>query len=205
VATVIEGNGSDRLVDVHRASTTTITTVEMTGGNAGDSSYGGAALNAGKLTIADDAVVDNSATAGGALANAGGTLSVTRSEVNDNDGVNYGGGGIQNGGIDNVPGTVEVIGSTVDDNTSGGDAGGILNGQNGHPDSDRSPARAPASFCPAVPACTRARPAEDASRPDLTSTRPLKADERGHSRPFGPACDIGAFEKRYTLASARAG
>jgi len=105
-------------------------------GQPGAGSYGGGVLNTGHLRLLDSAVTANRATAGGGVANAGGTVVLSHSSVTGNHAPFYGGGGIQNGGIRNLAGTVEVITSTVAGNVSGGDGGGILNGQNGRPPQD---------------------------------------------------------------------
>jgi hypothetical protein len=111
----------------------------------------GGALNTGHLLISNSIVTANRATAGGGIANAGGTVTVSHSSVTGNRAPFYGGGGIQNGGIRNVAGTVEVITSTVAGNTSGGDGGGILNGQNGRPAGAHRPAAPVRSACPWIP------------------------------------------------------
>ena len=154
-ATVIEATGKFRVLEVGSAATTTVSGVTITGGRPEAGSYGGGTFNTGHLLISNSIVTGNRATAGGGVANAGGTVIVSHSDVTGNRAPFYGGGGIQNGGIGNVAGTVEVIASTVAGNVSGGDGGGILNGQNGHPGGaggppPRSAARAPGS--PAAPA-----------------------------------------------------
>jgi hypothetical protein len=45
--------------------------------------------------------------------NAGGTLTITGSKIENNNGGEFGGGGIQNGGPKNVPGAVVVQSSTI--------------------------------------------------------------------------------------------
>jgi CSLREA domain-containing protein len=161
---VIEATGGFRVLDVGSAATATLSGVTITGGRAGPGSYGGGVLNTGRLWIINSIVTANRATAGGGIANAGGTLTLSHSSVTGNHAPFYGGGGIQNGGLRNVAGTVEVIASTVAGNVSGGDGGGILNGQNGHPGQagHRGQAGRPApvrSACPEIPRCARsARP-----------------------------------------------
>jgi len=156
---VIEATGRFRVLDVGSAATVTLSGVTITGGRAGSGGYGGGVLNTGRLWITDSIVTANRATAGGGIANAGGTVTLSHSSVTGNHAPFYGGGGIQNGGIRNVAGTVEVIASTVAGNASGGDGGGILNGQNGHPGQAGRPAAPVRSACPEVPRCARsARP-----------------------------------------------
>jgi len=162
---VIEATGGFRVLDVGSAATATLAGVTITGGRAGAGTYGGGVLNTGRLRIINSIVTANRATAGGGIANAGGTLTLSHSSVTGNHAPFYGGGGIQNGGIRNVAGTVEVIASTVAGNVSGGDGGGILNGQNGHPGQAGHPGQggrpaAPVrSACLEIPRCARsARP-----------------------------------------------
>src|SRR5215469_12831821 len=127
--------------------------VTITGGNAGSAGYGGGVFNTGKLTISLSVISGNTAAAGGGIANAGGTLTVTGTTVSHNTAPGYGGGGIQNGGLHNVPGLVTVTNSTITGNTSGGDGGGILNGQNGHPATAHSAAVAVRPVCPRIRRC----------------------------------------------------
>jgi hypothetical protein len=152
-ATVIKATGQHRVLEVGRSATVTLSGVTITGGEAGDASYGGGVLTSGHLTISDSIVAGNRATAGGGIANAGGTLTVRGTAITGNHAPYYGGGGIQNGGIANRPGTVKVIGSTVAGNTAGGDGGGILDGQNGHPGAPGRPAVPVLSGCARVPRC----------------------------------------------------
>src|SRR5690348_6923692 len=162
---VIDATGRFRVAEIGSGATVTLSGVTITGGRPGAGTYGGGVLNTGHLRILNSAVTANRATAGGGIANAGGTVTVSHSSVTGNHAPFYGGGGIQNGGIRNVAGTVEVIASTVAGNVSGGDGGGILNGQNGHPGQAGHPGQggrpaAPVhSACPEIPRCARsARP-----------------------------------------------
>ena len=68
------------------------------------------------LILSGDLLSNNSAGAGGGVANAGGTLTVVGSEISDNNGGGFGSGGIQNGGPQNLPGTVIVESSVIFDN-----------------------------------------------------------------------------------------
>ncbi len=152
-STVIQARGSFRTVNVGKAATARLARVTITGGNAGPSGYGGGVYNAGKLTITLSVITKNTAVAGGGVANAGGTLTVTGSTISDNNAPYYGGGGIQNGGLHNVPGLVTVTNSVITGNTSGGDGGGILNGQNGHPSIAHNAAAVVRAVCPRIRRC----------------------------------------------------
>src|SRR5690348_3226110 len=153
---VIDATGRFRVAEIGSAATVTLSGVTITGGRPGAGTYGGGVLNTGHLRILNSAVTANRATAGGGIANAGGTVTVSHSSVTRNHAPFYGGGGIQNGGISNVAGTVEVIASTVSGNVSGGDGGGILNGQNGRPGEAGRSAAPVRSTCPAIPRCAHA-------------------------------------------------
>lgn len=164
-STIVQAKGSFRVMGVGAAATATLSKVTITGGNAGNSGYGGGVYNAGKLTVRLCAISRNKAVAGGGLANAGGTLTVIGSTVTGNHAPYYGGGGIQNGGLKNLPGVVTVTDSTVDGNTSGGDGGGILNGQNGHPASAHSAAVSVRPGCPRLRRCASGLGRLPAGRP----------------------------------------
>jgi large repetitive protein len=150
---VIDATGRFRVIEVGSAATVTLSGVTITGGRPGAGTYGGGVLNTGHLSILNSAVIANRATAGGGIANAGGTVLLSHSSITRNHAPFYGGGGIQNGGIRNVAGTVEVSASTVAGNVSGGDGGGILNGQNGRPGEAGRAAGPVRSMCPAIPRC----------------------------------------------------
>jgi hypothetical protein len=89
------------------------------------------------------------------VANAGGTLTVTGSTIEKNNGGGFGGGGIQNGGPQNLPGTVTVRSSTITGNVTLNEGGGIFSGQNGHP-AGSGQAAAPRRLC-ALPRCAPPR------------------------------------------------
>ena len=63
------------------------------------------------------------------MANAGGTLTVSGSAISENNGGEFGGGGIQNGGPQNLPGTVVVESSVIFSNVTRNEGGGIFSGQ----------------------------------------------------------------------------
>lgn len=190
-STVVAGDGSFRVAHVGAGATVTLAGVTLTGGDAGDTGYGGAALNTGSLTLASSLVTRNTAIAGGGLANAGGTLVVAGTTVSNNVGLVYGGGGIQNGGIHNVAGKVEVIGSIVSGNETEGDGGGILNGQNGHPSVGDTPAAAALSFA-TMRQGTGPRPATDTNGLRLVVRDSTFDDDQSGNAGSGLANDGGA-------------
>ncbi len=155
--TVVAATGRFRVLTVAGKGTTgLLENLEVTGGKAGPNSYGGGIYSQGVLTLSHDALTGNTAGAGGGVANAGGTLTVTGSTITDNNGGEFGGGGIQNGGPKNVPGTVVVLSSTISGNVTRNEGGGIFSGQNGHPAAAGQAAVAPRRLC-APPRCTPAR------------------------------------------------
>lgn len=184
---VIAAAGRFRVLEVGSATTVTLSGVTITGGRPGAGSYGGGVLNTGHLQVIDSVITANQATAGGGIANAGGTVMLSHSSVTRNHAPVYGGGGIQNGGIRNVAGTVAVIASVVTGNVSGGDGGGILNGQNGHPGQAGRPAAPVRRACGWVPRCARsARPGTPApAAPGPTAPGPRAPTETGPPAPPG--------------------
>jgi large repetitive protein len=142
-ATIVTGNNTFRVLRIASGVTSNLSGLTITGGNAGNSGYGGGVLTSGTTTISASVISDNKASAGGGIANSGGKLTITNSGISDDKATEYGGGGLQNGGLKNVAGTVTVDSTTIASNTASGDGGGILNGQNGHPAPAGGPAVAP--------------------------------------------------------------
>lgn len=152
-ATVIQATGKFRVMTVTGYHTTgLLKNLELTGGKAGPNSYGGGIFSQGALTLSGDWLIGNRAGAGGGVANAGGTLTVLHSTVENNNGGGFGGGGIQNGGPKNVPGTVIVRSSTISGNVTSNEGGGIFSGQNGVPPAPGRAAVAVRRLC-AMPRC----------------------------------------------------
>lgn len=131
--TVIAANGQFRVMFVTASASVTIERLTITGGNPGNSGYGGGIFSSGTLTVFDDTIIGNRAAAGGGVCNAGGSLVVGSSRIEKNNGGPYGGGGVQNGGPDNIAGSVRVVSSVIDDNITSNEGGGIFSGQNGRP------------------------------------------------------------------------
>ena len=146
-STVVAATGKFRVMAVTPHATGLLENVEITGGKAGPNSYGGGIYSQGVLTLAHDSLRGNTAGAGGGVGNAGGTLTVTGSTIENNNGGVFGGGGIQNGGPQNVPGTVVVRSSTLTGNVTSNEGGGIFSGQNGRPAAAGQAAVAPARRC----------------------------------------------------------
>ncbi|MGB7327218.1 MAG: choice-of-anchor Q domain-containing protein, partial [Rubripirellula sp.] len=83
---------------------------------------GGAILNdLGPITISDSEITNNQAQYGdgGGVSNFAGSMTITRSTISANNSVTDG------GGISNVSGKTIIRESTIDSNTAGGDGGGI--------------------------------------------------------------------------------
>ena len=146
-STVIAATGKFRVMAVTSRATGLLENLEITGGKPGPNSYGGGIYSRGVLTLSHDSLMGNTAGAGGGVANAGGTLTVTSSTIANNNGGVFGGGGIQNGGPKNVPGAVVVRSSTISGNVTSNEGGGIFSGQNGHPAATGQAAVAPRRLC----------------------------------------------------------
>ena len=185
-STVVKATGKFRVMTVTAHATASLGNLQVTGGKAGPNSYGGGIFSQGKLTLSGDTLTGNTAGAGGGVANAGGSLTVTSSPIESNNGGGFGGGGIQNGGPKNVPGTVLVGGSTISGNVTTNEGGGIFSGQNGSPACPR-PGRGRAP--PALPAAA-VRPGTSARRrragphrhPQLGDRQPGQQRRRRHRR-----------------------
>ncbi len=189
--------------------TVNISSSTFTNNSASNSSAGGGGLlnSEGTMSVSSSTFTNNSAFSfggGGGLMNFSGTMSISGSTVADNS--SSAGGG----GLFNYTGTLSITGSIVADNSNGNCYGSLTDqgydlssdsscrftgtgslqntdpkldpnglGNNGGPTQtlallDGSPAinKIPSgSFCPST-------------------------DQRGISRPQGPACDIGSFEFR---------
>ena len=146
-STVVAATGEFRVMAVTPHATGLLENMEITGGKAGPNSYGGGIYSQGVLTLSHDSLMGNTAGAGGGVGNAGGTLAVTSSTIENNNGGQFGGGGVQNGGPRNVPGTVVVRSSTITGNVTSNEGGGIFSGQNGHPAVAGQAAAAPRRRC----------------------------------------------------------
>lgn len=116
--TVVDGNGLDRVFDIHIGAAVTMSGVTIQGGSE---ITGGGIRNFNDLTLLDSVVAGNAATGdGGGIANFD-VLVVERSEIRGNTASNDG------GGVLNLD-TATFRDSTVSGNTSSnGDGGGISN------------------------------------------------------------------------------
>ena len=138
--TIVDGNGGDRIFDVHNEARVTISGVTVQNGSA-DS--GGGVTVGGALTLHSSRVTDNVAENVGGGIFAGGTVTVTQSRIDGNQ-ANAGGGVFVNflpvtiersevsgntvdggGGGIYSSGTLVVVNSTLSGNSAGGDGGGL--------------------------------------------------------------------------------
>ncbi len=196
--TVVSAGGANRDLFVGAGTTVTVEGMTISGGNAGNSGYGGGIESAGTLTVERSVITGNTAAAGGGLTNAGGTLTVEHSEISENTDSGYGGAGINNGGVRNIPGRVTIEHSTLTDDFGGGDGGAILNGQNGHPATGEAAALAPGRGWSAAP--------QAAIHLVLTVTDSTFTDDRAGNGGGGVANDGGTFSvSGSTFDSNRAG
>jgi hypothetical protein len=91
VSTVVAATGKFRVMAVTPDATGLLENIEITGGRAGPNSYGGGIYSQGVLTLSHDWLTGNTAGAGGGVGNAGGTLTVTSSTIENNNGAEFGG------------------------------------------------------------------------------------------------------------------
>ncbi len=117
----ISGNNSSRVFEFAHG-TSTISDLVITNGNSTSSSLGGGGiLNEANLTVNDMNISGNSATKGGGIENAGGTLTVSNVLIAANS------ASTQGGGIENAGGTLTVSNGDISDNTASTQGGGIDN------------------------------------------------------------------------------
>jgi hypothetical protein len=110
----ISGNHNSRVFEVATGTQVTLKDLDIT---AGQSNFGAAIYNLGRLTISDSTLSDNSAVFGGGIFNLG-SLTISDSTLSGNSAA-YGGGIYNFGGL-------TVGDSTLSDN-SAGEGGGIYN------------------------------------------------------------------------------
>ena len=177
-------------------------------GNSSD--RGGGIFNSGgpsTMTVSNSTISGNTADGGGGIVNYG-TLDLSSATVSNNHST----GGTNNiGGIASEAGQATLKNTIIANNAMGGDCGGTtpisssgynlisdasctfsgpgdLNGQDpklGPLADNGGPTQTQALLA--------GSPAVDAGSPDCP---PPATDQRGVSRPQGPACDIGAFESQ---------
>ena len=191
-------------------ATLTVTNSTFSGNNA---YYGGGIVNDGTQTVTNSTFSGNIANFGGGIYNNGGTLTVNFTTFSGNFTYYSQGGGIYNGGTLTVKNSIVAnnpggcgggpfisLGHNLSDDTScsgsfiqtgdrnntpaGLDPSGLQN--NGGP--TQTIALLPTS--PAVDAI----PVSPVNYCTDVTGMPVTTDQRGVSRPQGPACDIGAFE-----------
>jgi hypothetical protein len=211
-STVSGNSASDFVGGIYNYGTLTLTNSTVSG-NSAPSEVGGI-FNNGGLTLTNSTVSGNSSRVGGGIFNIG-TLTLTNSTVSGNS-ASDAGGGIYNGG-----GTVIVKNTILANNSSGGNCAGRPFTSQGHNLSDDGSCagffifvgdlnNTPAGLDPSglqnnggptkTIALLPGSPAVDAipvSPVNYCTDRtgmPVTTDQRGVTRPQGPACDIGAFE-----------
>lgn len=115
-ATVIDGNGTDRVFDIDPIGVVGLTVLlsGMTLQNGSGVVLGGAVRSSGILTVADSVVRTSTANGSGGGIWSDGSLRVERCTVRDN--AASGTGPTSGGGIDAQ--TLEIIDSTISDNTA---------------------------------------------------------------------------------------
>jgi CSLREA domain-containing protein len=207
--TVIQNTGQGGGGGIFNGGTLTLNTSTMTVNSALGTSAGGAVLNAGTMTITNSTLSGNSATAGGgAIFSAAGSTLVMNNVTISNNSTS---GGSDGGGISiNAAATATLSNTILANNQASGTAedclgaitslGGNLvevpigcTGLGANDIINIDPVLGPLqdnggrTFTHALLAGSPALNAGGFTPCELT-------DQRGLSRPQGPACDIGAFE-----------
>lgn len=189
---------------IHNTGTLTIRNSTLSGNTATLGLGGGIYNNGGTVVILNSTVSGNSSSIGGGVHNdSGGQVSIFSSTLSGNTGT-VGVGGIQNGGTLTLQNTIVGGGGCAGNPvTSNGhnlstDSSCGLTGPGDLPNTDPilgplanngGPTQTHATLAgsPAIDAVPTAN-CTDANNQALTT------DQRGQPRPFGPACDIGAYE-----------
>src|SRR5437763_2869068 len=126
--TVIDGTNSDYVFG--NTGTATIDGVTITGGKSTGGGLGGALTNNGELTLTNDAIIGNTAPAGGGILNQSGhTLMVSGSTFSGNSAT--GTGTPQGGGAINNNGSATIANSTISGNTAVAFGGGVFTDTSG--------------------------------------------------------------------------
>lgn len=120
-STVIDGNNLNRVVNIGRSTTVTMTNLTLRNGYANsDSMAGGGIQNRGTLILSDVRLENNEAnSAGGAIHNSVGNIVLDRVEIISNTA--YGGAG-----VNTIGGTAIISNTTFISNTDKGSGGGGL-------------------------------------------------------------------------------
>jgi predicted outer membrane repeat protein len=180
--------------------------------NSDPHGFGGALANFGTMSISNSTFANNSAAEGGGGLENAGTVSISNSTFANNSAA-------EGGGLINVGDTMSIGGSILVGNTpadcfispfSGGVSdqgynleGGFSCGLTGTGDLQNTDPKL-ASALASNGGATQTLALQDGS-PAInhipTSACTLSTDQRGVSRPQGPACDIGAFEFRVPVLS----
>jgi len=116
--TTIQGDGSERVLDITGSYTVAIDGVTITGGVT-NSSGGGIKKQGATLTVSNSTIKGNQASGAGGIASGGGPLTITNSTIKGNQANSA-------GGIDSWGGLLTLTNSTISDNEAlGGEAGGV--------------------------------------------------------------------------------
>lgn len=149
---IIDGNGTDRVFDIRPGATVTISGIVIQNGNPGSGANGGGIIVTGgaprtKLTLLDSVVINNTATIGGGIHNAGNgaTAVIQNTQIISNFAATSG-GGIANsgdltllnsaltqnqartgGGIEHFGFSMKLTNSTISGNRASDNGGGLYN------------------------------------------------------------------------------
>ncbi len=185
------GNSTSNLGGaVYNFLRSTATVINSTfSGNSAPNGYGGGIYNSGALTLTNSTFAGNSASnfGGGLLNDPAGALTVKSTLL-----ANNGGGNCRLGGTTSSQGYNLSDDNTCSAFTAGGDANNVVPGAGLDPNGLQNNG----GSTPTI-ALLFTSPAVDhvpvASCTDIAGNQ-ITTDQRGISRPQGPACDSGAFE-----------
>jgi predicted outer membrane repeat protein len=120
--TIIDGNGLDRIFDIHGGVTVNISGVTIRGGEVATGLGGGGGIRSvGNLTLEDVIVTNNMAAHDGGGIHSTGNIMLLSSTVSGNE-VTV----VRHGGGVYAAGTASLINTTVNDNASHGRGGGVF-------------------------------------------------------------------------------
>src|SRR5258706_2659597 len=200
-------NGGDGGGLFNESGTLSISNSRFSNSEAPNDFGAGVANGGGSVSISNSTFSNNSAEFGGGLYNAFGSVSIGASTLTNNS-ARFG------GGFFNEDGTLSIAQSIMSTNSGGNCSGGesdqgynLENGTDcgftaGTDQQNTDPKLASSLANNGGPTQTLAlRDGSPAINKIPTSACTLSTDQRGVSRPQGPACDIGAFEFRMPTLS----
>jgi CSLREA domain-containing protein len=122
--TIIDGNATDRVLQIIGTSKMHINNITLRNGNLGTSNIGGGIYTDGPLTLAGSAIRANTAARGGGIYSTN-VLTITASSLTNNQAPYTGSGTGVGGGLEHHGATLALINSTISNNIGGHNSGGF--------------------------------------------------------------------------------